>query len=234
MTTRLPQELLSLTTSHITGKEEKLIPYTLVNKSWQAAFERRIYSSLVVFSPSDVDHVAVSPTERYNKRGLSLTRLDDITSGPQCWRRTRRTYIRRVFYRVAVPYWLDPGREKDEDRIYDNHLETLKLERIDHLSPSSGVSRYANGSSAEEVLVERYVDDLYASLGYAAQGMPRLKNLNLEFGSIAHELKVLIPAFRGLRRLELLRMDHGHHGSFWSKCCHCAKSRWHGDARSGT
>ena len=108
MATSLPQELLSLIASHITGKEEKLNPYTLVNKSWQAAFE------------SDVDYVTVGPTEQHKKRGLSLSRLDDITSGPQDWRQARRTYIRHILYRVAVPCWLNEAREKTEDFTYDN------------------------------------------------------------------------------------------------------------------
>ncbi|KEQ65020.1 uncharacterized protein M437DRAFT_63680 [Aureobasidium melanogenum CBS 110374] len=436
MVVSLPQELLLLIASHITGKEEKLTPYTLVNKSWQAAFERGIYSSLVVLSPSDREYVTVSPTKRLKKHGLFLSRLDDITSGPQDWRRARRTYIRRILYRVAVPYWLSPGREKDEDYTYDNicrrennhafstgvcllfeylstwttqaisldlalqaenastgedntepesmpatgnddaiahycaelspdctlpravcitslnfpeiltpamipgqhtipdrpclenrislpaklkilsscgdvlkiqltdtyntpstepemlqnntlatanalsqlpssirsfefcwgsrysfeipdvrppkkdtgphtlcialhkvslqlqhleimdmavfpelfcpdglqgsfrtfwpHLETLRLARTDDFSPSGSLSRYGDGHSSDETLVERYIDDLYSSLGYAAQRMPRLQNLNLEFGSIAHELKIL---FRDGQRILRVRVN---------------------------
>lgn len=120
MATSLPQELLSLIANHITGKEEKLTPYTLVNKSWQAAFERRIYSSLVVLSPSDVDYITVGPTEQHKKRGLSLSRLDGITSGPQDWRQARRTYIRHILYRVAVPHYLEECRRGDDDYTYDN------------------------------------------------------------------------------------------------------------------
>lgn len=71
------------------------------------------------------------------------------------------------------------------------HLETLKLEQIADVSPYGAVSRYGDGCSSEETLVERYVDDLYTSLGYAVQGMPRLKNIYLEFCMIGHELKVI-------------------------------------------
>lgn len=120
MAVSLPQELLLLIASHITGKEVKLTPYTLVSKSWQAAFERGIYSSLVVLSPSDREYVTVSPTKRLKKHGLSLSRLDDITSEPQDWRRARRTYVRRIIYRCAVPYWFDEDRVKNDDYTYDN------------------------------------------------------------------------------------------------------------------
>jgi hypothetical protein len=109
----IPQEILSLIVQHVIKEDDghKLTPYTLVNKSWQAAFERKIYGSVVVLSPSDVTTVMVSPNERRKKRGLSLATLQDITAGSQHWRQLRRTYIHRVLYRVAVPYWINPFRE---------------------------------------------------------------------------------------------------------------------------
>jgi hypothetical protein len=109
----LPQEILSLIVQNVVKEDEghKLTPYTLVNKSWQAAFERQLYASIVVMSPSDVTTVMVSPNERRKKRGLSLATLNEITNGPQHWRQLRRTYIHRVLYRVAVPYWINPFRE---------------------------------------------------------------------------------------------------------------------------
>lgn len=115
----LPQEILTLIARHL-GREDdhKLTPYTLVNKSWQAAFERQIYASVVVLSPSDVTTVTISPParpenqhiHRHEKRGLHLARLIETTSGPQHWRQARRGYIRHILYRVAVPYWINPLR----------------------------------------------------------------------------------------------------------------------------
>ncbi|KEQ68490.1 hypothetical protein M436DRAFT_19969, partial [Aureobasidium namibiae CBS 147.97] len=102
------------------AQNQKLTPYTLVSKSWQPAFEKQIYSSVVLLSPSEVTSITVSPDQRVQKRGLSLARLDEITSGPEHWRVVRRKWVRRILYRVAVPYWLDPGREKDDDFTYDN------------------------------------------------------------------------------------------------------------------
>jgi hypothetical protein len=113
MAPHVPQEILSLIVQHVVKEDDghKLTPYTLVNKSWQAAFERKIYGSVVVLSPSDVSTIMVSRGERRGKRGLSFARLDDITGGPQYWRQMRRTYIQRILYRVNVPYWINPCRE---------------------------------------------------------------------------------------------------------------------------
>jgi hypothetical protein len=109
----VPQEILSLIVQHVIKEDDgrKLTPYTLVNKSWQAAFERQLYASIVVLSPSDVTTVMVSPNERREKRGISLATLNDITTGPQHWRQLRRKYIHQVLYRVAVPYWINSFRE---------------------------------------------------------------------------------------------------------------------------
>jgi hypothetical protein len=71
------------------------------------------------------------------------------------------------------------------------HLETLRLDRIDDVSPSGGISRYADGSDSDEILTERYIDDLYTSLGHAAQRMPNLKRANIGLAVLGHELKVL-------------------------------------------
>jgi hypothetical protein len=51
--------------------------------------------------------------------------------------------------------------------------------------------RYADGSSSEETLTERYIDDLYTSLGHAAQRMPKLKLISLELTIIGQELELL-------------------------------------------
>jgi hypothetical protein len=118
MASYLPQEILSLIAQHAARGEDKLTPYTLINRSWQAAFEKQIYASIVVLGPSNASFITVSPEEQHKKRGLSLERLDKLTTGS--WQQARRTYVRRILYRVAVPYWLSDGREKDEDYTYDN------------------------------------------------------------------------------------------------------------------
>jgi hypothetical protein len=118
MASYLPQEILSLIAQHAAREEDKLTPYTLINRSWQAAFEEQIYASIVVLSPSNASFITVNPEERHKKRGLSLGWLDELTTGS--WRQARRTYVRRILYRVTVPYWLSDGREKDEDYTYDN------------------------------------------------------------------------------------------------------------------
>jgi hypothetical protein len=83
------------------------------------------------------------------------------------------------------------------------YLETLRLDRIDDISPSSGVSRYADGSSSEETLTERYVDDLYTSLGHAAQSMPNLKRVNISLAVLGHELKVLFRDSQWILRVRV-------------------------------
>jgi hypothetical protein len=52
MASALPQEILSLIADYVAIGDNGLFPYTLVDKSWQSAFERRIYASVVVLSPS--------------------------------------------------------------------------------------------------------------------------------------------------------------------------------------
>jgi hypothetical protein len=125
MASSAPQEILSLIAVHLARLDKKLSPYALVNKSWQAAFERQIYSSMVIRSPCDVTTIRENigwwtTDELKYERGLSLETFINITSGPQDWQRARRTYVRQIIYRVVVPYWLDPDREKDEDYTYDN------------------------------------------------------------------------------------------------------------------
>ncbi|KAI5241143.1 hypothetical protein E4T47_08735 [Aureobasidium subglaciale] len=120
MASSAPQEVLSLIVHHLAQLDKNLSRYLLVNKSWQAAFERQIYSSIVVLSPSDVTTVRVNDKERHDKRGLPFETFVNITHGPQDWQRARRSYVRRILYRVAVPYWLSEAREKDDDYTYDN------------------------------------------------------------------------------------------------------------------
>jgi hypothetical protein len=125
MASSAPQEILDLIAHHLAQVDTKLSPYALVNKSWQAAFEPHIYSTIVVRSASDVKFIRMGITWRTHdelryERGLSLETFINITSGPQDWQRARRRYVRQIIYRVVIPYWLDENREKDEGYTYDN------------------------------------------------------------------------------------------------------------------
>lgn len=73
MSPYLPQEVLALVADRLNLRaEHKLAPYTLVNKDWQFAFEARLYRSLVLNSPSDVDTGYCAKTRKtYPKPGLS-------------------------------------------------------------------------------------------------------------------------------------------------------------------
>lgn len=113
MASAIPQEILSLIVDYAASGDDKLTPYTLVNKSWQSAFERRIYASVVVLSPSATTSITIGVDKYHEKRGLSLATLDGLTD-------VRKAYIRRILYRVAVPYWIDSPRGKDDDYTYDN------------------------------------------------------------------------------------------------------------------
>jgi hypothetical protein len=67
------------------------------------------------------------------------------------------------------------------------YLETLHVERIDESSVPSALARYADDSASDEVLLDRYMDDLYTQAGIAAQKMPRSKDLVVKF-MYSHEL----------------------------------------------
>ncbi|KAI5253414.1 hypothetical protein E4T42_02948 [Aureobasidium subglaciale] len=122
MASSLPLEVIMLIAGHSGGQKEKLTPFTLVNKSWQAAFEKELYSSLVVLSPSRTRSIEVRPGGVHEKLGLPLAKLIEITSGPQHWRQNRRRFVRHILYRVAVPHWLNEAREKLDGYTYDNVL----------------------------------------------------------------------------------------------------------------
>jgi hypothetical protein len=113
MASALPQEILSLIADYVAIDDDKLTPYTLINRSWQSAFERRIYASVVVLSPSPTTAITVGLNKFYEKRGFDIAALDELND-------TRKEYIRRISYRVAVPYWLDVLRTKADDYTYDN------------------------------------------------------------------------------------------------------------------
>ena len=108
MSPYLPQEVLALIADQLDLRPgDKLTPYTFVNKDWQFAFEARLYRSLVLSSPSDVDTVYCAKTRRtYHKPGLSWVWFDAMTSGPQPRRCRRRAAIRNISYLVAVPHLL--------------------------------------------------------------------------------------------------------------------------------
>ncbi|KAI4853297.1 hypothetical protein E4T44_00923 [Aureobasidium sp. EXF-8845] len=113
MASALPQEILSLIADYVATGDNRLIPYTLVNRSWQSAFERQIYASVVVLSPSTTRLITIVDDGYQHKRGFDLAILDELNDA-------RKGYIRRILYRVAVPYWLDVLRIKTEDYTYDN------------------------------------------------------------------------------------------------------------------
>jgi hypothetical protein len=126
MASSTPQEILDLIAHHLAQLDDKkLSPYALVNRSWQAAFEPHIYSTIVVRSPSDVKAIRKNITwqtrdELKYERGPSLATFINITSRPRDWQRARRRYVRHIIYRVVVPYWLDEEREKGDGYTYDN------------------------------------------------------------------------------------------------------------------
>ena len=88
MVTYLPQEILALIVEHVCALAEKesqvkLTDYTLVNKYWQAAFERQIWSSVTLLSPSGIKVVTSRSGKQYKKRGLHFADLEKLTSGPE-------------------------------------------------------------------------------------------------------------------------------------------------------
>jgi hypothetical protein len=113
MASSIPQEILSLIAEYIATGDKKLTPFTLINKSWQYAFERRIYACITVSSPSTTKHITTGINSYHQKRGFSLSTLDQLSN-------TRKTYVRRITYRVAVPYWLDVLRIKSGYYTYEN------------------------------------------------------------------------------------------------------------------
>jgi hypothetical protein len=125
MASSAPQEVLDIIAHHLAQLDKKLSPHALVNKSWQAAFEPYVYSTIVVRSPSDSKAIRTNITwetreEIKYERGLSLATFINITSRPQDWQGTRRRYVRQIIYRVVVPYWLDEDRAKGDGYTYDN------------------------------------------------------------------------------------------------------------------
>jgi hypothetical protein len=68
---------------------------------------------VVVLSPSTTTSITISDDEYQEKRGFDLATLDKLNDA-------KKGYIRRISYRVAVPYWLDVLRTKAEDYTYDN------------------------------------------------------------------------------------------------------------------
>jgi hypothetical protein len=113
MASALPQEILSLIADYTAIGDNRLTPYTLVNKSWQYAFERHIYACITVSSPSATTNITTGINSYHRKRGSSLRTLDQLSD-------TRTSYIRRITCRVAVPYWLDVLRIKTENYTYEN------------------------------------------------------------------------------------------------------------------
>ncbi|CAD0091859.1 unnamed protein product [Aureobasidium mustum] len=122
MASKLPQEILSIIAAYVAADSKTLSAYALVNTSWQAAFEKQIYSSLCVLSPSQTSNVVVGEDLQFPKRGLSLERLNAITSGQQSWRVARRKAVRKILYKAAIPHWLNYEREKEDGFSYVNFM----------------------------------------------------------------------------------------------------------------
>ncbi|KAI4854285.1 hypothetical protein E4T44_00280 [Aureobasidium sp. EXF-8845] len=74
------------------------------------------------------------------------------------------------------------------DGIYWPYLETLHLKNQScDAGPFGGVE-----NAAKSLLIERWLNDLYTSLGHAAQKMPCLKSVILTFAYLDHELELSI------------------------------------------
>ncbi|CZT15725.1 uncharacterized protein RCC_01559 [Ramularia collo-cygni] len=106
----LPLEILTMIADYAAerdDKDEKLGPYALVSKAWQAVFEPHIYKSLKVLSPSETTTISLGVDGNYgvfDKCGITLERLSAVTGGPERWCRARRAAIRSIAYHVAVPH----------------------------------------------------------------------------------------------------------------------------------
>ncbi|KAF2992902.1 hypothetical protein E8E13_000555 [Curvularia kusanoi] len=121
MASKLPSEILVQIASHLQSRGHKLGPYALVCRAWQSAFEKKIYASLAVLSPSSTSMVVVGHESRglsFRKRGLTFEKLDSLMARKQL----RQSVIRSIEYKVAVPHWLFPrGQYKlNNNYTYDN------------------------------------------------------------------------------------------------------------------
>jgi hypothetical protein len=95
MTVSLPPELLFQIATLLQNDGTSLVPCTSVCRSWQAAFEPFIYSSLAVYS--DDEH------KEEGQRGISLANFQKLISGDCA---IRQTWIRKLEYNILVPYEL--------------------------------------------------------------------------------------------------------------------------------
>lgn len=146
MITYLPQEILALVVEHVYALSEKesqvkLTDYTLVNKYWQAASERQIWSPVTLLSTSGIEVVTSRSGKQYKKRGLHFADLEKLTSGPESWQLARRDLLRDICYRVAVPRFLDDG-DGDEDEEADINDDVFRREN--DLAFTKGMSQLFN------------------------------------------------------------------------------------------
>jgi hypothetical protein len=94
----------------------------------------------------------------------------------------------RIESLAVYPELFCPDGLKLPIEAYWPYLETLHLKnQVCEYGPFDGVR-----SNASDLLIERYLNDLYTSLGRAAQKMPRLKSVVLTFRSLDHELELSI------------------------------------------
>jgi hypothetical protein len=91
MTITLPPELLFQIATFLQNDGTSLVPCTSVCRSWQAAFEPFIYSSLAVYSDDEY--------KDEGQCGISLANFRKLTSGS-----IRQSWIRKLDYSILVPY----------------------------------------------------------------------------------------------------------------------------------
>lgn len=132
MPAELPLEIVSLIAQFVAQAGHRqgtrklkvhtsLVPFSLVNTIWQAAFEARISSDLTILSPSNTRNIIVGHESPQPKHGITLEQLKAITTGPEQWKAARRKALRRMLYRVAVPHLLDwRNKGKTADFSYRN------------------------------------------------------------------------------------------------------------------
>lgn len=115
MAADLPFDVVSLIASYMAHAERtqdhyvvrefpSLRNFALVNRVWQRAFETEMYADLTIISPSASDGIVVGRELPRQKHGLTLERLAVLIFGPQERHYARRSALRRILYRVAVPH----------------------------------------------------------------------------------------------------------------------------------
>lgn len=132
----------------------------------------------------DIEFIGDAPLG-YDNSDVRLPDVNFRNQDPLCTalhRISRRFKSLRVEAETVFPELFYPDELSALTDVHWPHLEILHLERIDEMSPASAITRYADGSTDDEELLQRYMDDLYTSFGHAARKMPHLKDAVLRFG----------------------------------------------------